>query len=144
MTLTSTAPATRAPAKRPGSAESTVLALLDEAGITIGGTARHDITVHEERLNGRVLRDGSLGLGETCIDGWRDAPAVDELIAAVIAADLPRKVGRNWKYALAARTAKVFNLQSRHRAPQVAEQHCDVGNDLYRVMLDPRMVNSCA
>ena len=38
--------------------------LLKKADITIGGTRAQDITVNDERLFGRVLRQGTLGLGE--------------------------------------------------------------------------------
>ena len=38
----------------------------------------------------------------------------------------------------------MINLQSMHRAFQVGERHYDIGNDLYRAMLDSRMVYSCA
>jgi cyclopropane-fatty-acyl-phospholipid synthase len=34
-------------------------------------------------------------------------------------------------------------MQSKSRAGQVAEKHYDLGNDLYEVMLDPRMVYTC-
>src|SRR5207245_11000450 len=38
----------------------------------------------------------------------------------------------------------VSNLQSRRRAFKVGEKHYDLGNDLYREMLDRRMIYSCA
>jgi cyclopropane-fatty-acyl-phospholipid synthase len=38
----------------------------------------------------------------------------------------------------------VLNLQSRARAFQVGEAHYDIGNDLYRRMLDTRMTYTCA
>ncbi len=37
----------------------------------------------------------------------------------------------------------VTNMQSRARAGQIAEKHYDLGNDVYRVMLDERMVYTC-
>jgi cyclopropane-fatty-acyl-phospholipid synthase len=40
--------------------------------------------------------------------------------------------------------ACVLNCQCRRRAFQVGEQHYDTGNDLFRLMLDDRMVYSCA
>jgi cyclopropane-fatty-acyl-phospholipid synthase len=39
--------------------------------------------------------------------------------------------------------ARIINLQSRHRASRVAQQHYDLGNDLYRAMLDGRLVYTC-
>ena len=45
--------------------------LLGSAGIKIGGDAAWDIQVHDARFYGRVL-EGSLGLGESYVDGWWD------------------------------------------------------------------------
>ena len=39
--------------------------------------------------------------------------------------------------------ANLFNLQKQSRAFQVGEKHYDAGNDLYREMLDRRMVYTC-
>ena len=44
--------------------------LFLEAGITINGTDPWDIQVRDERLYARVLKDGSLGLGESYMEGW--------------------------------------------------------------------------
>ena len=39
--------------------------------------------------------------------------------------------------------SKLFNLQSKARAFEVGEKHYDIGNDLYRAMLDKRMTYTC-
>ena len=39
--------------------------------------------------------------------------------------------------------AKLLNLQTRYLSRRVAERHYDLGNDLYRAMLDPRMIYTC-
>ena len=117
--------------------------LLDLAGIALDGDNPWDIKVHDERLYRRVLRDGALGLGESYMDGWWDAPAVDQFIARVTGADLEEKVKGSWKLKMHVLRSKLFNFQSRSRAFQVGERHYDVGNDLYRAMLDKRMVYTC-
>ena len=40
-------------------AKKFVTKLLNEAGITIGGTGPADIVIHNEKFYGRVLRKGS-------------------------------------------------------------------------------------
>ena len=40
--------------------------------------------------------------------------------------------------------AKLFNRQSVNRAFEVGEKHYDLGNDLYKAMLDKRLCYSCA
>jgi cyclopropane-fatty-acyl-phospholipid synthase len=124
--------------------ESFVRELLEKAGIEVGGAARHDIAVHDRRFYARVARDGALGLGESYVDGWWDSPAVDEMITRLHLARLPAAIRKNWKYLASVLKARLLNLQSRARAYRVGEHHYDVGNDLYRAMLDRRMVYTCA
>src|SRR3954465_8341464 len=127
-----------------GNPERFVRELLEKAGIEVGGGARHDIAVHDRRFYARVARDGALGLGESYVDGWWDSPAVDEMITRLHLARLPAAIRKNWKYLASVLKARLLNLQSRARAYRVGEHHYDVGNDLYRAMLDRRMVYTCA
>ena len=117
--------------------------LLSLAGITVNGDKPHDMQVHNEQLYRRLITDAALGLGESYMDGWWDAPAVDQLIERVLAADLEQKVKGSLKLKLQVLKSKLFNFQNRSRAFQVGEQHYDVGNDLYRAMLDKRMAYTC-
>ena len=57
--------------------------LLDKAQIQINGTQPGDIQVHNDGLYGRVLAEGSLGLGESYMDGWWDSLQLDEFFAKV-------------------------------------------------------------
>ncbi len=118
--------------------------LLGLAGIAIDGDQPWDIRVHDERLYSRVLRDGTLGLGESYMDGWWDCPAVDQFIDRIVRANLQNKVKGHWKLAAHVLRSRLFNAQSRGRAFQVGERHYDLGNDLYRAMLDRRLCYTCA
>ena len=125
------------------SPERMVRDLLARAGIEVGGRAPHDLVVHDRRFYARVARDGALGLGESYVDGWWDCPALDQMITRIHRARLPGAVRKNWRYLAVAFRAWLLNLQSRARAYEVGERHYDVGNDLYRAMLDRRMVYTC-
>ena len=57
--------------------ERRVRALLDDAGVRIGGDRDWDLQVHDEQFYPRVLGQGSLGLGESYMDGWWDAASLD-------------------------------------------------------------------
>lgn len=126
-----------------GNPERFVRELLALGGIEVGGGAPHDITVHDRRFFARVARDGSLGLGESYMDGWWDCPSIDAMITRIHRARLPQAIRKNWKYMANVVKARVLNLQSRVRAFHVGQHHYDIGNDLYRAMLDPRMVYTC-
>jgi len=55
---------------------------LAGAGITVGGDAPWDIQIRDPRTFARVLRDGTLGVGETFVEGWWDCQALDQMIAS--------------------------------------------------------------
>lgn len=117
--------------------------LLKKADITIGGNRPQDITVHDERLFNRVIRYGTLGLGEGYMDGWWDANQLDVFIDKVLTAHVDKEVRMNFASVLTVAKAFLLNLQSNSRAFKVGEVHYDLGNDLYGAMLDPRMAYSC-
>ncbi len=118
-----------------------ILAGID---VSVGGKREWDIQVHDERLYRRIIAGGSLGLGESYMDGWWDCRKLDEFFSKVLEAQLDRKVGPKWKLAPFAIRNALFNMQSVSRAFQVGERHYDIGNELYKTMLDKRMVYTCA
>ncbi|MCK9351935.1 MAG: cyclopropane fatty acyl phospholipid synthase [Candidatus Paceibacterota bacterium] len=117
--------------------------LLSRADIQVGGTRPWDIQVHDNRLFARVLGQGSIGLGEAYMDGWWDAPRVDQFIEHLLRARLDVEIKGDWRSILFVLSQIVFNPQTRAKSAEVARVHYDLGNDLYRDMLDPRMVYSC-
>jgi cyclopropane-fatty-acyl-phospholipid synthase len=117
--------------------------LLSLAGIAVNGKDPSDIQVHNEGFYQRVLRDGALGLGESYMDGWWDCEALDQCVAKILLADLEKHVKGSWKLAWHALKSRLFNLQRTSRAYQVGERHYDIGNDLYKAMLDKRMLYTC-
>ena len=121
----------------------TVEELFSLAGVKIDGPHPWDIRVHNDKFYRRVLSQGSLGLGESYMDGWWDCDALDEFINKILKAKLDEKVKANWKFILQGLKAKLLNLQSSARAYEVGEKHYDLGNDLYTAMLDKRMNYSC-
>jgi len=118
--------------------------LFGLAGVTIGGSAPGDITVHDERFYERLLRDASIGLGEAYMDGWWDTDALDTFVDKVMRANLKDKVTGSWRLRILTAKAMLLNLQSRARSGPSVTAHYDIGNDLYQRMLDPRMVYTCA
>jgi cyclopropane-fatty-acyl-phospholipid synthase len=113
------------------------------AGIQIGGHRPWDLQVHDERFYARLLAGGDLAAGETYMDGWWDAEALDELCTRVQRANLPDLVG-GWEMLWLALKGRILNRQRRSRAGEVATRHYDLGNDIYHAMLDLRMQYTCA
>lgn len=124
--------------------ETVIRELLALAEVEANGSSPWDIQVHDDRFYARVLSDASLGLGETYMDGWWDCPAIDELICRILKAHLDEKVKNETRYLYQAARARLFNRQSSSRAYEVGIKHYDLGNDLYRAMLDKRLNYTCA
>ncbi|MDO8584101.1 MAG: class I SAM-dependent methyltransferase, partial [bacterium] len=117
--------------------------LLEGTGISINGSNPWDIRVMDERLYARVLAQGSLGLGEAYMDGWWDCAQMDEMLARVLNHKIREKIKPSFSMVLDAILAMVINRQQGKRAFEIGEAHYDAGNDLYRAMLDKRMVYTC-
>jgi cyclopropane-fatty-acyl-phospholipid synthase len=100
--------------------------------------------VHDLRFYERVFREGSLGLGETYMNGWWDADHVDEFIYYVTKADLESTVKPSLQQIWLISKFLLFNRQSKSRATEVGKRHYDIGNELFAKMLDKRMTYSCA
>ncbi len=119
-----------------------VLEILATAGVHPGGDEPWDPHIHEPRFYARVLAQGSLGLGESYMDGCWDVGSLDGLLVRLMAANIDRRVP-----GLGARVddlrAWFLNLQTARRASVVGKRHYDLGNDLFHAMLGRRMVYSC-
>lgn len=118
--------------------------LLSLADIEINGQDPWDIQVHDDRFYGRVLGEGSVGLGESYMDGWWSCGKLDEFFYRVLRSQVDQKIKNDWEFMAKAAWAWLFNMQSKRRAFKVGEEHYDTGNDLYKKMLDDRMVYTCA
>ncbi|RDE10434.1 cyclopropane fatty acyl phospholipid synthase [Pelagibacterium lacus] len=123
--------------------KSFITDVLAQIDIEVGGSRPWDIEVHDDRLFQRVMTQGSLGLGEAYMDGWWDAPAVDQFLYRILTNEIHHKIKVDFSLALLTIKGILFNPQRSH-VREVGEKHYDIGNDLYRRMLDPYMVYSCA
>lgn len=115
--------------------------LVEPADIVVGGDRPWDVRVHDDRLFTRVMSQGTLGLGEAYMDGWWDCDAIDEMVFRAHRSDISRRLSSPTTL-LKVAEAKLLNLQAGKRAFEVGERHYDIGNDLYRRMLDSRMIYS--
>jgi cyclopropane-fatty-acyl-phospholipid synthase len=78
------------------------------------------------------------------MEGWWDCESIDGFICRVLKEHLDDKVKNNLRLAFQVIRAKLFNRQSSDRAYEVGEKHYDLGNDLYKAMLDKRLNYTCA
>jgi cyclopropane-fatty-acyl-phospholipid synthase len=117
---------------------------LDKAGIEINGPDPWDIQVHHPGFYERVLAERSVGLGESYMDKWWDVEQLDELFYRICRSKTDDRYQNSWGQITSWIQALVLNLQSKKRARVVGEKHYDLGNDLFKCMLDKRLTYSCA
>ncbi|HIF9310000.1 TPA: cyclopropane fatty acyl phospholipid synthase [Photobacterium damselae] len=123
--------------------------ILDYADVKINGDRPWDIQILDDAVYDRVLEHGSLGFGESYMDGLWTSDAIDEMISRVLHAHIEEKLGIATKLKVGFKAGKVklkhlFNAQSIERSSQDVPFHYDLGNDLFEVMLDKRMTYTCA
>jgi cyclopropane-fatty-acyl-phospholipid synthase len=116
--------------------------LLSCGDININGDRPWDIQVHNEKLYQRILAEGSLGLGESYMDGWWDCERIDEFICRVLKANLDAKINP-WTECFSLLKARLLNLQKPSSCFLDCQHHYDIGNDLYQCMLDRLRIYSC-
>jgi len=117
--------------------------ILSQADITVNGDRPWDIKVRDERFYHRVLKDGSLGLGESYMDGWWECEELDTFFARLLPTDPEVKLRKNLRLLFYIAGSVMLNPARKSRAFEIGERHYDKGNELFRNMLDKRMVYSC-
>jgi len=120
-----------------------IKSLFDRAGVSINGTKPYDPQIKNEDFYSRVLRGGSLGLGEAYMDAWWDCVELDEFFHKILRANLGQEVKNNWKILFEVVLSLVLNPGRKSRSFEIGERHYDIGNDLYRAMLDKRLTYTC-
>jgi cyclopropane-fatty-acyl-phospholipid synthase len=117
-------------------------ALFAECGIRIDGPGPCDIQVRNDACFARFLAEGSLGVGESYMAGWWDVEDLDGFITRLLTARIDERI-HTWRNLLHYWRSVLLNLQRPSRAFEVGRRHYDIGNGLYRAMLDRRMIYSC-
>ncbi|MDN3580595.1 cyclopropane fatty acyl phospholipid synthase [Mucilaginibacter flavus] len=127
-----------------GSSKEIIEKMFTGGGIAINGTNPWDMKVHNPEFYDRFLSQGSIGLGESYMEGWWDADALDEFFFRMLYYRVDKLIPKNFETVKYFFKAKFMNRQTKSRAREVAHKHYDIGNDLYERMLDERMIYSCA
>ncbi len=123
--------------------QKSVLAILDDADVSVHGRAPWDIDVRHSGFYRRVLLEGSLGLGESYMDGWWECAALDQLFYRLIRGALHERINRVWPEKLLSLSNHLRNMQQRHKARQVVQRHYDPESDVIIAFLDPYNQYSC-
>ena len=121
----------------------TIDRLLASAGIRLNGPDPWDMQVRNERAYARILAQGSLGLGESFMDGDWDCVQLDEFFHRILRSGVQSRSPRNLRLLADQLRARWLNLQTPRRAFIPAQVHYDLGNDLFECTFDQRLTGSC-
>jgi cyclopropane-fatty-acyl-phospholipid synthase len=143
------APATRTVIDLLQSIEGGSLRLVLPGGqnLTLGhGAERATLEVNDERVFHRVLAEGDIGFGESWIDGdWYSDNLVGLLtLLADNRARLARALHGSWLPVLGHRLRHLLRSNTRAGSKRNILAHYDLGNDFYKLWLDPSMSYSSA
>jgi cyclopropane-fatty-acyl-phospholipid synthase len=126
-----------------GSSKQIITNMFAAGGITVNGDNPWDIQVHNEKLYDRVLSSGSIGFGESYMDGWWDCENLDDLFFRIQYHRVDKMIPQDLNTLFYFLKSKFLNRQSKARAKEVAYKHYDIGNELFEKMLDKQMMYSC-
>src|SRR3569623_1589120 len=119
-----------------------IVGLLKDAGVTLNGPIPWDLQVHNERMRTRLFAEGSLGFGESYMDGDWDAGDLAEFFNKVLIGGVADKIRVTPNLIRQIAQAKLLNMQSVERSRRVARMHYSE-TDAYKASLDARMTGSC-
>ena len=117
--------------------------LLAAADIHLNGSRPWDIQINNPLTLGRIMRDGSIGLGESYMDGWWDCQAIDQMMTRAVRARLHEHLGTSRAH------VQSWLSQWTKRSPSsssriVGRAQYDFSNQLFSAMLDNSMSHSSA
>ena len=122
--------------------------LLARADIRVNGDRPWDMQLIGPNVPERVLGQGTVGLGETYMDGHWTVERLDQFFHRIVRAQMalgehgPASGTRPpvWHFI----KARWLNRQTKRRAWEVAQRHYDLGNDFYEAMLEDGMSPTAA
>jgi cyclopropane-fatty-acyl-phospholipid synthase len=123
-------------------AELTVRDILAIAEVGCDGEQPWDLDVTSKDFYRRLLGQGAMALGETYMDGLWECEKLDVFIDKVLRAGLEHKISM-WRLLGPVIWSKLVNLQSPARAFNIGKHHYDIGNQLFKLMLDESMTYTC-
>ena len=124
---------------------ASLAAIAAAADVRFNGERPWDLQVHDPRLYGALLRQGSLALGNGYVRGAWDCEQLDELICRLLRSDGNRPLSLRAQLGELGRILQdqLSNPQTLPRSFAVGRRHYDIDPRVYAAMLDPQMAYSC-
>lgn len=106
-----------------------------------------EVHIHNPAVYAEMLSGGSIGSGEAYIKGFWSSPApveVTRLFSANLTVLDSFEARQSWLVKLALKVAHRLNRNTRRGSQDNIAAHYDLGNDFFRLFLDPTMMYSSA
>ncbi|MEM9495204.1 MAG: cyclopropane-fatty-acyl-phospholipid synthase family protein [Pseudomonadota bacterium] len=103
--------------------------------------------IHDWAMAPIIAQRGDIGLGETYVAGMWDSPDVEALLALLLANEevtIPLSSGSVLRNLIFRFTNAILRRNNRAGSSRNIRAHYDVGNDFYKLWLDPTMTYSSA
>ena len=121
-----------------------VVVMPDGTTRRYGSGSEVTMRVRSLRLLSRIAARGALGFGESYVAGEWDSDDLPEVLALLLAnAEAARERHAGWHRLMTARP-RLRHRNGLSRARRRISYHYDLGNELFRLMLDDTMTYSCA
>ncbi len=121
---------------------------LPDGSCALFGDGEHGVSmqVHDEVVFAQILARGDIGLAEAYLDGAWDSPDITGLLGLLARNRdvLKKAVYGSWRGLAAARIRHWLNRNSKAGSKRNIMAHYDLGNDFYKLWLDPSMSYSSA
>jgi cyclopropane-fatty-acyl-phospholipid synthase len=116
------------------------------APVAGGRTAPAVLSLRDWRVAGEALRGGDVAFAESYMEGRWDTPDLTQLLTVLAAnqASLERAFYGHWWSRSLLRLKHFLNANTKRQARRNILAHYDLGNDFYRLWLDPSMTYSSA
>lgn len=111
------------------------------------GEPHAEIVIHNRAAFAKVLTGGTVAAGEAYIDGDWSTPALTEvtrLFSANMQTMESMESKQHWYTTLALKIAHAMNRNTHEGSKRNISAHYDLGNDFFRLFLDPTMMYSAA
>jgi cyclopropane-fatty-acyl-phospholipid synthase len=115
-------------------------------GTLADGEPRAGISLRDWEVCSAALKSGDIGFAESFIDGHWTTPDLTALLKLFLAnqAEMDAVIYGTWWGSLLHRAKHLFNRNSRSGSRKNIHAHYDLGNEFYKLWLDPTMNYSSA
>jgi cyclopropane-fatty-acyl-phospholipid synthase len=117
--------------------------LGSKIGVGFGGANPWDIQVNNPRIFDRLMAEGSLGFGESYMDGDWDCRQLDELFNRIVGARLDKEIRVTPNLLFLILRSKLQNMQHPGRVWQAADVHYNLPVKVFECTFDSRLTGSC-